>query len=124
VAGWPGGQSWIDSSSLLTRMSLPKVIFQNKALQVAAKDNGDANEAQYRHKGGFGATMDWGAYAQHFADISDTKLAQALANHLLLVTVNERVIDAIDKKIEKSDRTNYIKNMTLALMALPEYQVC
>ncbi len=29
VAGWPGGKHWIDSSSLMLRMQIPKVIDQS-----------------------------------------------------------------------------------------------
>ena len=41
VAGWPGGRSWIDSTSLLLRLQLPAVVLQNAAFNVALKEDED-----------------------------------------------------------------------------------
>ncbi|HRB70125.1 MAG TPA: DUF1800 family protein [Chitinophagales bacterium] len=38
VAGWKGGKSWIDSSSLLFRMRLPQIIFYDKELGIEPKE--------------------------------------------------------------------------------------
>ncbi|MDQ2770303.1 MAG: DUF1800 domain-containing protein, partial [Bacteroidota bacterium] len=39
VAGWPGGRSWIDSSSLLLRLQLPAILFKNAEFTVALKQD-------------------------------------------------------------------------------------
>ena len=39
VAGWPGGRSWIDSSSLLYRLQLPSVLLRNAEFNVALKQD-------------------------------------------------------------------------------------
>ena len=41
VAGWPGGKSWIDSSSLMMRMRIPMLINDIDELNVSAKDDDD-----------------------------------------------------------------------------------
>ena len=41
VAGWPGGKHWIDSSSLMLRMQLPKVIDQSDVIMTRPKDDDD-----------------------------------------------------------------------------------
>ena len=41
VAGWPGGKHWIDSSSLMLRMQLPKVIDQSDVIITRPKDDDD-----------------------------------------------------------------------------------
>src|SRR5450631_3101623 len=41
VAGWPGGKHWIDSSSLMLRMQIPRVIFQSDAILSKPKDDDD-----------------------------------------------------------------------------------
>ncbi|RTQ53364.1 DUF1800 domain-containing protein [Hymenobacter gummosus] len=39
VAGWPGGRSWIDSSSLLLRLQLPQVLLKQAEVSVALKED-------------------------------------------------------------------------------------
>ncbi|OON70505.1 DUF1800 family protein [Hymenobacter sp. CRA2] len=39
VAGWPGGRSWIDSSSLLLRLQLPQVMLKQAEINIALKDD-------------------------------------------------------------------------------------
>ncbi|MCC3157845.1 DUF1800 domain-containing protein [Hymenobacter sp. 15J16-1T3B] len=39
VAGWPGGRSWIDSSSLLLRLQLPQVLLKQAEVNIALKDD-------------------------------------------------------------------------------------
>ncbi|RYZ84359.1 MAG: DUF1800 family protein, partial [Proteobacteria bacterium] len=41
VAGWPGGFNWIDSSSLMLRLQIPKMIVDSEELKLAPKDNDD-----------------------------------------------------------------------------------
>ena len=41
VAGWPGGKTWIDSSSLMMRMRLPQLIADKDELNVKPKDDDD-----------------------------------------------------------------------------------
>jgi uncharacterized protein (DUF1800 family) len=124
VAGWPGGQNWIDSTSLLVRMSLPKAIFQNISLDIAAKDNGDANEEQFRRKMSFESTMDWVAFSKNFDTIPTQKLTQTLSNFILQVPVPLQTLDIIEANAQSEDRIKFIKKVTIGLLSLPEYQVC
>ena len=41
VAGWPGGRSWIDSSSLLLRLQVPSVLFRDADFAVTLKQDED-----------------------------------------------------------------------------------
>ena len=41
VAGWPGGKSWIDSSSLMLRLRIPQILTANEALDIQAKSDDD-----------------------------------------------------------------------------------
>ncbi|HMH20881.1 MAG TPA: DUF1800 domain-containing protein [Puia sp.] len=41
VAGWPGGASWIDSSSLMFRLRLPELIYASGEFQQQPKDDDD-----------------------------------------------------------------------------------
>lgn len=39
VAGWPGGRSWIDSSSLLLRLQLPQTLLKQAEVNIALKED-------------------------------------------------------------------------------------
>ncbi|HEY0732994.1 MAG TPA: DUF1800 domain-containing protein, partial [Chitinophagaceae bacterium] len=57
VAGWPGGKSWIDSSSLMMRLRIPKLINDVDEMNVSPKADddtmmGDPNAPQMNRQGG------------------------------------------------------------------------
>jgi hypothetical protein len=124
VAGWPGGKSWIDSSSLLTRMQLQKVLFRNETLNVSVKDSGDANEETVKRKNKFEVTMNWDHFAQAFDKVPEENLGKIVASYLLQVPINSLLLKTIENQVTFNDRTERIKQLTVALMGLPEYQVC
>jgi uncharacterized protein (DUF1800 family) len=124
VAGWPGGKAWIDSSSLLTRMQLPKVLFRNETLNVSVKDSGDANEETVKRKNKFEVTMDWGLFAQAFDKVPEENLGKIVASHLIQVPINSLLLKTIENQVTSKERPERIKQLTIALMGLPEYQVC
>src|SRR5215203_4963199 len=41
VAGWPGGKSWIDSSTLMLRLRLPQLISDNDDFNIVPKNDDD-----------------------------------------------------------------------------------
>ncbi len=41
VAGWPGGKNWIDSSSLMFRLRIPQLIYDNDEVTLSSKDDDD-----------------------------------------------------------------------------------
>ena len=41
VAGWPGGKTWIDSSTLMVRMRLPQMINDTDEFNVKPKTDDD-----------------------------------------------------------------------------------
>ena len=123
VAGWPGGQSWIDSSSLLTRMQLPRVILGNENLNLRVKDSGDVNEEQVQRKEGFAVKMNWETFAKTFENHRDDELPEVLANYLFQVPVKKEALAQVSKKIETANRPARIKQLTVSLMSFPEYQI-
>ncbi len=124
VAGWTGGKSWIDSSSLLTRMQLPKILFRNESLNISVKDSGDANEEVVKRKNKFEVAMNWESFAQAFEEIPNENLAKTLASYLLQVPINSSLLKNIENQATGKNRVEQIKHFTVAFMSLPEYQVC
>lgn len=124
VAGWPGGKTWIDSSSLLTRMQLPNAFFRNENLPVGVKDNGDANEEKIPRKDKLAVQIDWEGFAKSFEKTPTDALCQTLASYLIQVPVNPIMLTNIHQRNVGKTFIEQVKNTTIALMSLPEYQVC
>lgn len=123
VAGWPGGKNWIDSSSLLFRMQIPALIFTDKLPEINAKSDGDINTDYQTRKRGFRANMDWEACSKDFSD-KKPKLMTEMSDFLLQVSPAEAIVRGIQDKIKTDSGPETIKKALMALMSLPEYQLC
>jgi len=137
VAGWKGGKNWIDSSSLMFRLSLPGIIFKQDEMNIQAKE--DPEEAEHkmmqrndeqeqqpapRKQGKLAATADWTAYLNAFRDVKDNDLYESICEYLIQVPQPDFKKETIMKYVTQDTRDEYIKTLTIALMSTPEYQMC
>ena len=137
VAGWPGGKTWIDSSSLMLRMRIPMLINDVDEFNVKPKDDDDQmmgrkddDEEKIVRKKGMGkgmkpinAEIDWSQYVAYFETVPKEELQKKITS-LLLQTKSEVNPELIKKYADASGRDNFIKTATLQLMSTPEYQLC
>lgn len=138
VAGWPGGRTWIDSSTLMMRMRIPQLINDSDELNVKPKSDDDvmmgrkdADVAAEKKKGMKGvpkrqqiyATIDWNAYLKNFEKISREDLIGEISK-TLLQSKSETGNDTIRKYADESSRESFIKTATIQIMSTPEYQLC
>lgn len=134
VAGWPGGKNWIDSSSLMFRLRIPQLIYDNDEVALSPKDDDDQmmgmkdmgkKKERMGKKGGqmISAAVDWETYLKKFEKVPREKLLASIAGILIqgAEPVNEQIIS---KYIDSSSRESYIKTVTIQLMSTPEYQLC
>ncbi|TLV02509.1 DUF1800 domain-containing protein [Dyadobacter luticola] len=127
VAGWPGGRNWIDSSSLLFRMKLPDLVLKSGEVTLQPKQDGDVNTELLARRGSdlMHVKLDWNAFESAFSEIKSDQLFEALAACLIPLPLEKTQRELILKTAGKSSsRGERIKNLTIALMALPEYQLC
>ncbi|WP_238429842.1 DUF1800 domain-containing protein [Chitinophaga agri] len=136
VAGWPGGRNWIDSSSLMYRMQLPKMIFYEEEFNITPKEitpemgmgsykvTMQLNESvrkQYAKK--IKGVINWDALLKDYEKVPREKLADAIAGSLL--QTNKHVSrQLLENYADASSRENYIKTIAIAVMSTPEYQLC
>src|SRR5688572_8927967 len=135
VAGWPGGKTWIDSSTLMLRMRIPQLINDKDEMNMTPKDDddqmmGNKNEAvTAKSKTGvkgtkaIHASVDWQSYLQHFEKTAREKLINSMAG-ILLQTKTAVDAEIIKQYADQSDRNNYIQSATIQIMCTPEYQLC
>lgn len=126
VAGWPGGQTWIDSSTLMFRLKLPYVIMKAADLEVVAKAEGDVNKKGFvnRRMRRLTANINWGAYTRYFAkETNQKKLYRALSS-FLLQSEHAKNQEFVARFANSSSQDDLIKTMSLGIASLPEYQMC
>lgn len=136
VAGWPGGRNWIDSSSLMYRMQLPKMILYEKEFNITPKEitpemgmgsyktTMQLNESvkkQYARK--IKGAINWDIFLKDYEKIPREKLADTIAGSLLLANKNVNK-QLLENYADVSSRENYIKTVAIAVMSTPEYQLC
>ncbi|MBC9911461.1 DUF1800 domain-containing protein [Chitinophaga varians] len=137
VAGWPGGRSWIDSSSLMFRLRVPQVILYSQVLNIRPKeltpemgDGGnykmtlqinDFLKRQFAKK--VNARINWDPYVQGYSDVPRENLADTIAGVLLQQSGNVKKT-LLEKYADTSSREGYIKTVTIDVMSTPEYQLC
>ena len=127
VAGWPGGRNWIDSSSLLFRMKLPDLILKSGQVTMQPKQDGDVNTELLARRGSdlMHVKTDWNAFEKMFSGVDSDQLPDALAAYLIQQPIGKTQLALIRKTARgSSSRHEQIRDLTAALMALPEYQLC
>lgn len=138
VAGWPGGRTWIDSSSLMMRLRIPQLINDTDEMNVTPKDDDDLmmgrkdTEAYARKKSGkagiparqqINANVDWELYLKYFEKTEKDRLVDTISKYLL--QTKSEVSDAtIRSYADAGSRESFIKTATIQIMSTPEYQLC
>jgi uncharacterized protein (DUF1800 family) len=133
VAGWPGGKNWIDSSSLMLRLQIPRLIKDDTEFALATKVDDDQqmgmreifSKKEGKQLGGqfkISAHLNWSDYIKKFDDVKRENLFEALKKTTLQSSTSINTL-VVENNIDKSSRETYIKSATIALMSTPEYQL-
>jgi len=131
VAGWPGGKSWIDSSSLMLRLRVPQILSANDVMDIQPKTDDDtqmgmmqagAKRLRDAVKGGT-AKIDWVLVTKIFETVPREKLLQKITD-TVLQTKGHVPDTLLEKYVNNESRENFIKSAVVNLMCTPEYQLC
>ena len=126
VAGWPGGRNWIDSSSLMYRLHLPRLLHDDQEFSATPKDDddvmmGQGTASKSLQRGRINVKVDWQAYTSVFKDIPRNDLPVSIAASLL--QGGKVDLDLLNKYADAGDRESYIRSVTINLMSTPDYQL-
>ncbi len=130
VAGWPGGRSWIDSSTLMYRLRVPQLLAGNDLLQVRTKsdDDQEMGRMEQRPAGGAGqrveATIRWTELYKALEKVPREQLLPRLTGLLWQLPAAAATEQVVGQFTDASGRERYIQSAALRLMATPEYQLC
>lgn len=125
VAGWPGGRTWIDTTTLMLRLRLPHILAAGDAIDLGNDDDiamgqGRASRLHRRLR----AELHWEALAEAFAQVPSDELLPTLAHYLWQTPVAEERLAIVQKHTHSLTREQLLQTATLQLMATPEYQLC
>ena len=116
VAGWPSGNSWIDSSTLMLRLQIPQIWSGLRPLELEAKTDDDVEMGlknnQMRNKGfkNPNIIIDWNLVESTFKN-------KNISDYLLQTkSSNEKIIEQF------SDSS--LKLKIINVMSTPEFQLC
>lgn len=126
VAGWKGGKSWIDSSSLMFRLKMAELFFYAAEISIGNKEEEDVSKqglikSQLKK---MEVTANWESLFNTFQEsTSDVEiLFENLCDYLILT--NQKPSQDFVTKFTKQDSTDmFLKTMSIALASTPEYQM-
>lgn len=142
VAGWPGGNNWIDSSSLMLRMRLPQLVNDNEVFAITPKTDDDQQmgmkeeavpakknmeamkAARLTERFRINADVKWEVFTKQLKDVPREHLLAVIESLVLQTKPGKMNNGAVEKLADKTSRENYIQSVTIALMSTPEYQLC
>ncbi|WP_299550752.1 DUF1800 domain-containing protein [Seonamhaeicola sp.] len=121
VAGWKGGQNWIDSNTIALRLKLPSLLLNSSYISKSKKGQTDARikERKQFFKKNYGKWFNvennWGYFEKQFKNVAMNELD----NHILACNISPNA-QAYLNSLEKVSKQEYC----VQLMSLPEYQMC
>ena len=124
VAGWPGGKTWIDSSSLMLRLRVPRLLLGEDEWNIGGKTDDDVQMGMMqRLQNQLEAKVDWTPLLSSFQKAPLEKLPVQLSD-LLLQTQRSRTLALLKSYVDEADRDASIRQLTAHILSTPEYQLC
>ena len=129
VAGWPGGRSWIDSSSLLLRLQLPAILFKNAEFAVALKqDENDIapnlTRAERTVRPGAGAHLPLAPLQQLLGATPAARQSEKLSEFLFQAPIRPENLQLVQQAAaQKAEPGEALRTTLVSLLSLPEYQL-
>jgi uncharacterized protein (DUF1800 family) len=121
VAGWPGGRSWIDSSSLMYRLKIPSTVLSAGVIDFSGKATPEdeaylasSKKQQFNVISRTKSIPDWDKFLQKIP-LKTPHLE--IAEFMLEPTLGQNVINEVNKATD-------IKTMVIQIVSTPEYQLC
>ena len=123
VAGWPGGRSWIDSSSLMLRMKIPSLVLNGGVIDFSGKADPEDEalialnkkpKAPAPARSYVNAQADWDKFLTEFPkELTPTELAA----YLLQPQLNAKFTAMVSN-------SQSLKHAAIEITSMPEYQLC
>lgn len=120
VAGWKGGQSWIDTNTMMLRLKLPSILLNNAVISLEGISEFEDTYEQYlknrqSEKSYVKIDIDWLEFDKNYGTLDAKQLQTALLSGNL-----SKDASGLLAEISFEEPKDYC----IQLMSLPEYQLC
>jgi uncharacterized protein (DUF1800 family) len=122
VAGWPGGKAWIDNSTFMLRMNFAAMIFKKTELTYELKNHPEKEKNRQLKR--LEITGDITALSNAFGKTKEAELGQKLCDYILQTPFDLKGSFVEEYGREATEKKDKVKAYALAIMSLPEYQMC
>lgn len=126
VAGWPGGRTWVDSSTLALRMNMPVRIINGGGFDIRPKpefEDAPEDEAMLKTKKRAEVISDWTKFVSVFKNVKEDELTDVLLEYLIQSPKKDIDKSLIEKYADHSTIENRIISTAGIIMSLPEFQL-
>ena len=121
VAGWPGGKTWIDSSSLMYRIKIPSTVLNDGVIDFSGKtdpeDEAFLAATLSRRKAVNTQVQTQPDWNKFLAEIPANTSKTTIARMILSPALNSKLMAIVNRSAD-------IKAMVVELVSTPEYQLC
>ncbi len=125
VNGWPLGREWIDSSSLVNRMKLPRALAGLEKFERQEEEETDANDA-FKVRGDRviqTARLNFEALKKTLNPLNDQERLQTASTYLLNTTLSSSKQKPILEGLKNQESDMKSEWLILTLASMPEYQL-
>ena len=126
VAGWPGGRTWVDSSTLALRMNMPVRIINGGGFDIRPKpefEDAPEDDAMLKTKKRAEVISDWTKFVSVFKNVKEDELTDTLLEYLIQCPKKDIDKSLIEKYVDHSTIENRIISTAGIIMSLPEFQL-
>ncbi len=121
VAGWPGGKAWIDNSTLMLRLNLVNLLYQNTVIKYELED--EAERQSFKGFKKFNGIVELSRIVDTYNDQNKQEITKGLMDFFLLTNTSNKE-KPLESSVLTKDNQSIIKEMTFKILSLPEYQLC
>jgi uncharacterized protein (DUF1800 family) len=130
VSGWPGGKNWIDNSTLMVRLMLAKRLLKGTMVDMQPKEEYDMQLIETMDKRTYNENLrmlpfvDWTGYLNAVSKVKDDKINETLISLFIQSDPEKINVGMLNQNSGGADQAEKIKNLTVDILSLPEYQLC
>jgi uncharacterized protein (DUF1800 family) len=129
VAGWQGGNAWIDTSTLLFRLKLTELIFKGSELEFSYKNSDNVAEMgskkNYNNSAlskNLKSEIDIKALKESLTDKDFDEIFETLTEYLIPVDIKDKH-NLIRNYCDAGNKEDFIESALYQLISLPEFQL-
>ncbi len=124
VAGWKGGTNWIDSASLLLRLSIPQYVVSGSGPGLRSKPHFEEKpDEEIKKIDNDKLGSDWSTLISAFQNVPDDKLHETLIENLVQCETSRIDAEIIRVKNAALSKEKRLVETLANIMSLPEFQL-